>query len=149
MTTINSAVNDLCPCLETQNIITTALPNFPGKTGRIEVPGLIGRWWQAPNSHSSHRRSWGGGGVLPSCKFALHPPYKPRSCIALLCTVCPASPCGGDHIHHCLLLWQHLISVRGIPLSTSGHQQAVKQCLENSTLLAVTFIPCVVKSSSL
>lgn len=55
VTTINRAANDPCPCLEIY-ITTTALANFPGETGRIELTGLIGRWCQAPNVHSSLMR---------------------------------------------------------------------------------------------
>lgn len=87
---------------------------------------------------------------------------------SLLCTphiskknVCPGpallcfAHCGlpppfqGDHIHHCCLLWQHPTSGTAISLSTSWHWRAVKQCLENATPLAVTFIHCVVKSNPL
>lgn len=48
--TSNSAASDPCPCLQTHNVITVALPHFHGETGRIELAGPVRRCGQAPKS---------------------------------------------------------------------------------------------------
>lgn len=143
--TSNSAASDPCPCLQTHNVITVALPHFHGEAGRIELAGPVRRCGQAPKSpisqtgESMEKKKQNKQNKICAATILHCTPQRKQKYVCPCpahCSVLHAVPClslQGNHIHHCCLLWQHPTLDTGLSLSTLPHWRAVKQRLENAT----------------